>query len=92
MLAGPGAISTAIVLQNQAAGWLQVVALYLCIIGVALVSYIILRLSVHGARWLSRIAMNITVRIMGLLLTAVAIQFALNAAKQLRADWLQSPP
>jgi multiple antibiotic resistance protein len=91
MLAGPGAISTAIVLQNQAVGWLQLAALYLCIIGVALASYIILRLSVHGARWLSPIAMNITVRIMGLLLSAVAIQFTINAVRQLRADWLQSP-
>ena len=89
MLAGPGAISTAIVMQNQAAGWLEVAALYLCIIGVSLGSYIILRLSVRGARWLSPIAMNITVRIMGLLLAAVAIQFAINAVKQLRVDWLK---
>jgi multiple antibiotic resistance protein len=91
MLAGPGAISTAIVLQNQAVGLLQVIALHLCIIGVSLASYLILRLSVRGARWLSPIAMKITVRIMGLLLAAVAIQFTLNAIKQLRADWLQSP-
>jgi multiple antibiotic resistance protein len=91
MLAGPGAISTAIVLQNQAVGLAQVGALYLSIIGVALVSYVILRLSVRGARWLSPIAMNITVRIMGLLLVAVAIQFTINAVRQLHTDWLQTP-
>ena len=87
MLAGPGAISTAILLQNQAANLGQRAALYGCILAVALASYLILRISARGARWLSPIAMNITVRIMGLLLAAVAIQFALNALKQLKVEW-----
>ena len=87
MLAGPGAISTAILLQNQAATVAQRVALYLCILGVALASYLILRLSASGARWLSPIAMKITVRIMGLLLAAVAVQFMLNALRELKPDW-----
>ena len=84
MLAGPGAISTAILLHNQATNMVQRAALYLCILVVSLVSYLILRLSATGARWLSPIAMNITVRIMGLLLAAVAIQFMLNALKELK--------
>ena len=88
MLAGPGAISTAILLHNQATGVTQRFALYVCILAVCLASYIILRLSARGARWLSPIAMNITVRIMGLLLAAVAIQFMLNAIKELRLDWI----
>ena len=90
MLAGPGAISTAILLQNQAANLAQQVALCVCILGVCLASYLILRLSARGARWLSPIAMSITVRIMGLLLAAVAIQFMLNAVRQLNPAWL--PP
>jgi multiple antibiotic resistance protein len=85
MLAGPGAISTAILLQNQAVGFAQHIALYGCIIGVSFVSYLVLRFSAHGARWLNPIAMKITTRIMGLLLAAVAIQFMLNAIKELRA-------
>jgi multiple antibiotic resistance protein len=83
MLAGPGAISTAILLHQQATNTGQTIALYVCILAVSLASYIILHLSANGARWLSPIAMNITVRIMGLLLAAVAIQFALNAARDL---------
>src|SRR5262249_1689640 len=75
MLAGPGAISTAILLHNQAANVIQQGALYVCILLVCLASYIILRLSAQGAKWLSPIAMNLTVRIMGLLLCSVAIQF-----------------
>ena len=88
MLAGPGAISTAILLQNQAANLAQRAALYGCILAVALASYLVLRIAARGARWFSPIAMSITVRIMGLLLAAVAIQFALNALRQLRMEWL----
>jgi multiple antibiotic resistance protein len=87
MLAGPGAISTAILLHNQAANLTQRLALYGCILGVCLACYVVLRISARGAQWLSPIAMNITVRIMGLLLCAVAIQFMLNALKQIKADW-----
>ncbi len=86
MLAGPGAISTAILLHNQAGNWIHRGALYACILAVCLASYVILRLSAHGARWLSPIAMNITTRIMGLLLSAVAIQFMVNAVNQLRSS------
>jgi len=88
MLAGPGAISTAIVLHNQAARISQRVALYVCIIGICVVSYLILRISARGARWLSPIAMSITTRIMGLLLAAVAIQFMLRAFGELNPAWL----
>jgi len=92
MLAGPGAISTAILLHNQAANLVQRLALYLCILGVAFASYVILRISARGAQWLSPIALNITARIMGLLLAAVAMQFALNALRQLNPGWFPAVP
>ena len=89
MLAGPGAISTAIVLQSQAVGVVQYVALYGCIIGVAFASYLIFRISAHGGRWLSPIATKVLTRIMGLLLAAVAVQFMINGLKGVRMDWIQ---
>ncbi len=92
MLAGPGAISTAILLHNQAANLAQRLALYLCILAVAFASYVILRISARGAQWLSPIALNITARIMGLLLAAVAVQFALNALRQLNPGWFPAVP
>jgi multiple antibiotic resistance protein len=83
MLAGPGAISTVILLQSKADGSLQHAALFGCIIAVSIVSYLILRVAASGAKWLSPIALRITARIMGLLLAAVAIQFMLNALQDL---------
>ena len=86
MLAGPGAISTTILLQNEAKDIPQHIALYCCILGVSFVSYLILRFSARGTRWLSPIMMSIAIRIMGLLLAAVAIQFMLNAIKAFRLE------
>ncbi len=91
MLAGPGAISTTILLQNEARDIPQHIALYGCILAVAFVSYLILRISARSTRWLSPIVMNIAIRIMGLLLAAVAVQFMLNAIKAFRLDLLAPP-
>jgi multiple antibiotic resistance protein len=79
MLAGPGAISTAILLRAQVRTWTEEVALLVCIPAVCFVCYVILRLASHGVGWLSPIAMRIATRIMGLLLVAVAVQFTLDA-------------
>jgi len=81
MLAGPGAITTAVLLHNRASGVVQEVALCLCIVGVCLASYAIFSLSARGAQWLNPIAMRVTTRVMGLLLAAVAIQFMLDGLK-----------
>jgi multiple antibiotic resistance protein len=91
MLAGPGAISTTILLQNEAHTIPQHFALYGCIVAVALASYLIFRLVVRGARWLNPIAMSIAIRVMGLLLAAIAVQFMLNAILQFRAEWNAAP-
>ena len=91
MLAGPGAISTTILLQNEAQTVAQHLALYGCIVAVALASYLTFRLAVRGARWLNPIAMSIAIRIMGLLLAAIAVQFMLNALKQFHAVWMAAP-
>ena len=84
MLAGPGAISTVILLHSKAAGWTQVVALLVCIVIVSAATYVTLALSSHGAKWLSPIVLRLTTRIMGLLLAAIAIQFMLNALRDLK--------
>ena len=84
MLAGPGAISTAILLHSKAEGVAEEFALIGCILVVCFASYLVLRLSAHGARWLKPIAMKITTRLMGLLLAAIAFQFFLNALRELK--------
>ena len=79
MLAGPGAISTVILLHNRADGFTQELLLCAAILVVGVATYVILHFSAHGARWLNPIVMRITTRVMGLLLAAVAFQFIINA-------------
>lgn len=79
MLAGPGAISTVILLKAQAKDIPQSIALILCVSLVCFLSYWILRLAAtHGVRLFTPIMMKLTTRIMGLLLAALAIQFILD--------------
>jgi multiple antibiotic resistance protein len=68
-----------ILLESQAKGIAQEIALTICILLICALSYWVLRLAAHGAGWISPIAMKIIARIMGLLLAAVAIQFILDA-------------
>jgi multiple antibiotic resistance protein len=89
MLAGPGAISTVILLQSQAQDVSQHAALYLTIGVVALLSYLIFRVSARGAEWLNPIAIKVTTRIMGLLLAAVAVQFMINGINSVHAEWIK---
>ena len=84
MLAGPGAISTAILLHARADGFIQQAALVGCILIVCLVSYYILAWSARGAKWLSPIALRLVERLMGLLLAAIAMQFLVNALRELK--------
>lgn len=84
LLAGPGAISTVILLHQDARNLAERIAVFACIAAVSLLSYFILRFASHGTRWLNPIAMKITSRLMGLLLAAVACQFFLKALQDLR--------
>lgn len=88
LLSGPGAISTVILLNNRARDVVQQGALIGCIAAVCFVSYLILRVSAHGSRWLSPIAMKIATRLMGLLLAAIAFQFLINAIREV---WVPLP-
>jgi MarC family membrane protein len=81
MLAGPAAISTIILLDAQAASWLYRGVLLTCVGLVGLASYGILALGASGARWMSPLAEKIITRLMGLLLSALAVQFLFNGLK-----------
>ena len=62
-------------------------ALLLSIVAVLFASYLILRVAAHGARWLNPLAIKLITRLMGMLLAAIAVQFALNGLEQ--TAWFQ---
>lgn len=84
MLAGPGAITAVILLAAKATSGYHLLILAGSIFLVSLISYLILRtVSIHS-RILSVIVMNVITRLMGLLLTAIAVQFILNGIASAR--------
>jgi multiple antibiotic resistance protein len=82
MLAGPGSISTALILLNEAKGVWQVGALFVAIAAVCLAAYWIFWLAVRGAHYLNPLALKLVTRLFGLLLASVAVQFIFNALEQ----------
>ena len=78
MLAGPGAISTVMVLISGKPGWWYAIPVFLAIAVTSVVSYWILAGASRVRHYLGETGIRILTRLMGLMLTAIAIQFMLN--------------
>lgn len=81
MLAGPGAISTVMVLALGAKGPLGTAALYLSIALTAYISFLTLAAASMVERRLGQTGMRILTRLMGLVLCAIAVQFIVDGIK-----------
>ena len=82
MLAGPGAISTVIVLATEARGATHTFIVYAAIVVTGVVSYLTLRLGEPLLTRLGKTGIRVVTRVMGLLLAAVAVQFVLSGVKE----------
>ncbi len=78
MLAGPGAISTVMVLVGESHTVWQHVIIYATIVLTAYVSYLILAGADGVRKYLGETGIRILMRLMGLLLVALAVQFVAN--------------
>lgn len=83
LLAGPGAISTAILYAHKGKGWLDMVVLLGEIWLVAALVWVALLLGDRLMTILGQTGMNIASRIMGLLLAAIAVGFVTQGLKVL---------
>ncbi len=83
MLAGPGAISSVMVLVGESGNWSQMGAILASIGITALASYGVLVGADRIRRVLGETGIRILVRIMGLLLVALAMQFFVNGLTEL---------
>ena len=81
MLAGPGAISTIMVLAGQARTVGQSVVVYLSIVLTALVCWLTLRIGERLMARMGQTGIRVMTRIMGLLLAAIAVQFVITGTK-----------
>jgi multiple antibiotic resistance protein len=78
MLAGPAAISAVMVLMAQSRATWQLIPIYCAIAITAIACYLILGAAQHVRGYLGEAGPRILVRMMGLVLAAMAVQFILN--------------
>jgi multiple antibiotic resistance protein len=81
MLAGPGAISTVMVLALGAKTPATIAAVYVSIALTAVLTYVVLSAASLVERRLGQTGMRILTRLMGLVLCAIAVQFILDGIK-----------
>ena len=81
MLAGPGSISSVMVLMAQNSDWRHELIILSAIGASAAVSFVVLAAADRVSSYLHETGIRILTRMMGLLLTAIAVQFVLNGLK-----------
>ena len=83
LMAGPGTISAMIIYAGKVSGWIDVGALIGIGAALGVVTFIALSLADPIANWIGRTGINITTRLMGLILSALAVEFIVNGLKAL---------
>ena len=81
MLAGPGAISSVTVLMTQNADWAHRGVVLAAVATASLVSFLVLAAADRVGSYLHETGIRILTRLMGLLLTAIAVQFILDGLR-----------
>ncbi len=88
LLAGPGAISTVVLLSSNSSPSVVHSGMVVLAIGLALIaSYLMLRFATKLYRLLGKTGLNLLTRIMGILLTAISIQFIINGLTGVYELW-----
>lgn len=82
MLAGPGAISTVMVLSGQARTTAQTVAVYGSILLALLIAWATLRAAERLVLRMGQTGIRVMTRLMGLLLAAIAVQFVITGVRE----------
>ncbi len=83
LLAGPGAISTVILFSEQSSDLIHKIILVLLCIIIGLLVWVCFYLAPKISQKISQTAMNITVRVMGLILAAMAVEFIIGGIRNL---------
>ncbi len=81
MLAGPAAMSTVAMLMSRTETWKHAAIVYAAILVTGLVSYGTLRLAEPLYRGLGKTGIHVFSRVLGLILTSIAVQFVLDGLK-----------
>ena len=86
MLSGPGSIAVTLGFTSLATGWTDYVAIIAGIIAVAIITYVVLRLSGNIVKLIGPVGVNAMTKIMGFLLMSMGVQFIVNGVLGIATD------
>jgi len=86
MLSGPGSIAVTLGFTSLATGWLDYAAIIAGIVTVAIITYVVLRLSGKLVGFIGPVGVNAMTRIMGFLLMSMGVQFVVNGVLAILSD------
>lgn len=90
MICGPGAITNAIVLMEDAHTFVKKAVLILSIFLIMLLTYIVFYSSSKLVKILGQTGINVMMRIMGLIVMVIAVEFFFSGLKPIIVDILQA--
>ncbi len=90
MLCGPGAITNAIVMWNRAGNWEMKGIMIFAVAAVITLVYLILRSSSKIIRLLGETGNNVMMRLMGLIVMVIAVEFFFSGLKPIVIDILET--
>jgi multiple antibiotic resistance protein len=90
MICGPGAITNAIVLMEDANTLIKKIVLIVSIVLIMYLTYLILYSSSKLIKLLGQTGINVMMRIMGLIVMVIAVEFFFNGLKPIILDILKS--
>lgn len=86
MICGPGAITNAIVMMQDANSILKKIILVCCILAVMAITYLILYSASRIMKFLGETGINVMMRLMGLIVMVIAVEFFFNGLKPIIID------
>ena len=81
IVSGPGAITTVIVLSGETRAIPSMAVLFLAIVVAMVIVFVMLRNAARIQRFMGPSGLNITTRLMGLVLAAIAVQFVIHGVE-----------
>jgi multiple antibiotic resistance protein len=88
MLTGPGAITTVMVLMTQATTLPRITVVLVSVAAVLAISWVTLGAAPRLIGFFGQTGLNVMTRIMGLLVTVIAVQFVVDGARPILIDIL----
>lgn len=86
MLSGPGSIAVTLGFTSLATDWLDYFAIIAGIVTVALITYVVLRLSGRLVQFIGPVGVNAMTKIMGFLIMTMGVQFVVNGVINIATD------